>query len=88
MQSELLGAGSRTIKGNPSPNAQPSQRPRQEEGSIGFAGFAYTGQTARPSLAPEPARALPMLPPLGPKSEAPGRVISRIGTHPSAGTRS
>lgn len=24
----------------------------------------------------------------GPASEAPGRVISRIGTHPSAGTRS
>lgn len=46
------------------------------------------GQTGGPSLALVPARALSMLPPMGPESEAPGMVISRIGTHPSAGTRS
>lgn len=57
------------------------RRPKGDEGSRTFVS-ACRGQTEGP------ARALSTLPPMGPESEAPGRVISRIGTHPSAGTRS
>lgn len=48
--------------------------------------FACAAHTGGPAPAAMPARALSMLPPLGTEAEAPGRVISRIGTHPSAGT--
>lgn len=57
-------------------------------GAGAFVVGACTGQTGGPAPALVPARAPSMLPPRGPGSEAPGRVISRIGTHPSAGTRS
>lgn len=46
------------------------------------------GHTGGPAPAAMPARALSTLPPLGTEAEAPGRVISRIGTHLSAGTGS
>lgn len=69
------------------PASQEAQR--QDEGLVrAFVVFACAGHTRGPVPAAMPARALSMLPPLGTEDEAPGRVISRIGTHPSAGTRS